>query len=305
MNLNRDVLISVIIVNYNLTDSIRILLNSIKKYVTDIAYEVIVVDNNSADRSIELLEEEFREYKFIFLNTNYGFGHGNNAAFKYSSGEYLLFLNPDTYLINNLLLTMYKLAKMNPDFGIIGPRMIFPDGKFQISTANFPSWIQEIGNISRLSNPVLKIINLFRYKIFTKKFYEVDYIFGSCMLINSKLYENLKGFDEGYFLFDEDADICYRTWNDTEYKVIYAFSEKIVHLKSQVTGKDMPRRLKLGYESRLKFIQKNYSFSKRTTLKASIICMFLLKYVYSFLRKNKMLYFRHIYKSIIVEYFGK
>ncbi len=88
----KDIDISIIIVNYNLTESVRELLNSIKKYVNSINYEVIVVDNNSPDRSVENLKLEFPDFQFIYLNTNFGFGHGNNVGFSISRGEYLLLL---------------------------------------------------------------------------------------------------------------------------------------------------------------------------------------------------------------------
>ena len=162
--------VSIIIVNYNLTENIKNLLKSILKQVHDITYEVIIVDNNSTDRSIEKLAQEFKDFLFIFLDTNYGFGSGNNVAFSRAQGEYLLLLNPDTYLIDNLPLKLYKIAKQNQDFGIIGPKLIYPDGTFQISSAKFPNFMQEIGNLSRLSIPMLKIINHFKYGVFKNLF---------------------------------------------------------------------------------------------------------------------------------------
>jgi GT2 family glycosyltransferase len=109
--MDTSIAVSIIIVNYNLTESIRNLLKSIQKFVSEIRYEVIVVDNNSPDRSIEDLKYDFPEFQFICLNTNYGFGHGNNVGFSKSRGDYLLLLNPDTYLIDNLPFKLYKFSK--------------------------------------------------------------------------------------------------------------------------------------------------------------------------------------------------
>ena len=83
-------------------------------------------------------------FQFLFLNTNFGFGHGNNAGAKISNGKYLLLLNPDTFLTNNLPIKLYQFAEKHPDFGIIGPRLIFPDGSDQISYAKFPNLKQEL-----------------------------------------------------------------------------------------------------------------------------------------------------------------
>ena len=285
--MNDSINISIIIVNYNLADNIRILLKSIQNYTSGINYEVIVVDNNSPDRTIEELADEFSDFQFNFLNTNFGFGHANNVGFSKSKGEYLLLLNPDTYLIDNLLFNLYKIAKDNLEFGIIGPRLLYPNGDFQVSTGNFPNILSEIGNLSGLITPVIKIVNFFKFCLFKKNIYYVDFIYGSCMMIKSELFNKLNGFDEDYFLFTEEVDLCYRTWNYSKYKVVYSFDEKIVHLKSLITGSNLAVRMKLGYESKLKFFKKHYSKQKTWVLKGSIISLFGLKFIYSFMKRDQ------------------
>ncbi len=294
--------ISVIIVNYNLTESIRKLLKSVQKYTEGIRYEVIVVDNNSPDRSIEQLTIEFPDFRFLFLTTNYGFGHGNNIGFADAKGEYILLLNPDTYLTDNMPLGLYRFAKEHNDYGIIGPKMIFPDGRFQVSTAKFPGLIKEIGDLSGISIRTTRLANFMNFNILKKKILEVDYIFGSCMLIKADLYRELKGFDEDYFLFTEEVDLCYRTKKHTGYKVIYYLKEKIVHEKSLVTGKDMPLRMKLGYESKLKFFRKHYSSLRLFVLKNVIITMFFLKQLTLYRQKGEKSNFKNAYRSIIENY---
>jgi len=151
--------VSIIIVNYNLTENIRNLLTTIDQNVKDIDYEVIVVDNNSPDRSVEKLTSEFPQFRFEFLNTNYGFGHGNNVGASKTTGKYLLLLNPDTYLIENLPLRLFNFAETHPDFGVIGPQMNYPDGLFQISYAKFPNVKQEIAKGMRIIRPLLTILH--------------------------------------------------------------------------------------------------------------------------------------------------
>ena len=294
--------ISIIIVNYNLTESIRNLLQSIKKYTDAMSYEVIVVDNNSPDRSIEELKTEFPEFSFIFLNTNFGFGHGNNAGFAKSRGEYLLLLNPDTYLIDNMPMGLFRFAKQNPDFGIIGPKMIFPDGRFQVSSAKFPGILKEIGDLSGLSIRTTRLANFIKFKMGKRKIFEVDYIFGSCMLIKADLYKELKGFDKDYFLFTEEVDLCYRTKKHTSYKVVYYLNEKIIHMKSLITGNDMPLRMKLGYESKFKFFKKHYSSVKFFILKNIIVFMFVLKHLTLYRQKEEKNNYKKAYHEIIAHY---
>lgn len=300
--MHNSVSISIIIVNYNLTQSIRILLESIQKYTSGLSYEVIVVDNNSPDRSIEKLADEFPDFQFNFLNTNYGFGHANNIGFAKSRGEYLLLLNPDTYLVNNLPFNLYKIAKDNTEFGIIGPKLIYPNGDFQISTGKFPNFLSEIGGISGLNIPLLRIVNFVKFHLLRKEFYYVDFIFGSCMMIRSDLFNKLKGFDEDYFLFTEEVDLCYRTRKYTDFKIVYYFNEKIVHIKSLITGNDLPRRMKLGYTSKLKFYIKHYPAYKIYLQKFAVISMFFLRYIFSFRKKNKNTNYRKAYLDIINHY---
>jgi len=294
--------VSIIIVNYNLTENVRSLLHSINQFVTNIDYEVLVVDNNSPDRSIEKLASEFPQFRFEFLDTNYGFGHGNNIAVSLATGKYLLLLNPDTYLVENLPLRLFKFAETHPDFGIIGPKMIFPDGRFQVSTAKFPSFKQEIGNLSGLSVPLLNFINFVKFRVLKKRCIEVDYIFGSCMMINTQLYKELNGFDEDYFLFSEEMDLCYRTWKNTRYKVVYYLNEKIVHIKSLITGNNLPLRMKLGYDSKLKFFKKHYSAPKIFVIKNIIVTMIILKYITLFRKKRNKNDYKKAYSDIIKLY---
>jgi hypothetical protein len=303
MNIENKIEISIIIVNYNLTESIRNLLNSVQRFTQGIQYEVIVVDNNSPDRSIEQLATEFPDFRFLFLKTNFGFGHGNNAGFASSVGEYLLLLNPDTYLIDNMPLGLYRFAKEHPDYGIIGPKMIFPDGRFQISTAKFPGIFKEIGDLSGLSIRTTRLANFIKFKLRKRKIVEVDYIFGSCMLIKTCLFKELKGFDEDFFLFTEEVDLCYRTRKKTGYKVAYYLNEKIVHMKSLITGKDMPLRMKLGYESKLKFFKKHYSSLRLFILKNVIITMFILKHFTLYRQKGEKSNYKNTYRSIIEHYY--
>ena len=82
------------------------------------------------------------------------------------------------------------------------------------------------------------------------------------MLINSKLFKELNGFDEDYFLINEETDLCYRARKQTDYKIVYFLGAKIVHLKSLVTGKDMLERLRQSYKSKLIFFKKHYSASR-------------------------------------------
>lgn len=295
-------MVSIIIVNYNLTRSIRILLKSIEENVKNINYEVIVVDNNSTDRNIEKLSEEFPRIRFLYLETNYGFGHGNNSGVKISQGKYLLMLNPDTYLINNLPLLLYKFAKEHPDIGIIGPKLVFPDGSMQVSYAKFPNIKQELFYAIGLIGIALKSLYEIKDFVYKKSYYLVDFVFGSCVFIRKDVFQKVNGFDEAYFLFLEETDLCYRVKHDAGLKVVYWKGASIVHEKSLITGKNIPARIKQNYISKLIFFSKNYSPFRRYILKKIVIGVFLFKHLTLFRKGKAKQKFKEVYRAIIKLY---
>jgi GT2 family glycosyltransferase len=295
--------VSIIIVNYNLTEEIRKLLFSIKNFIKSIDYEVIVVDNNSTDRSVENLSAEFPEFKFRLLSTNLGFGHANNVGAKIAIGKYLLLLNPDTYLLEDTPAKLFQFAENHPQFAVIGPRLIFPDRKFQVSYAKYPNIKQEIMYAVGLIG--FSLTMMYKIKDFLcngKQFYEVDFVFGSCMFIRKVVYELVKGFDETYFLFTEETDLCYRIKNYQGFRVIYWKGTGIIHSKSLVTGKNIPERIKLSYESKLIFFKKHYSALRLLLLRYTIVLVFLFKHLTLFRKGNAKQKYKKAYRSIIKLY---
>jgi len=267
--------VSIIVVNYNLTNEVRNLLNSIKKYVRDINFEVIVIDNNSQERDIEGLVYEFPEFKFELLNTNYGFGHGNNVGVKKTSGKYLLLLNPDTYLINNLPSNLYNFAIKHPEIAVIGPLLIYEDGGLQTSFAKFPNLRQEI---SLLFRPFKLISRLFlKLKMrFSGVCFDVDFIFGSCMFIRREVFDSVNGFDEDYFLFTEETDLCYRLKKEN-YKICLYKKAELVHLKSKITDREPLKRFKQTYKSKMLFFKKHYGKIRFNLMKYGTIFLLSLR----------------------------
>jgi GT2 family glycosyltransferase len=294
--------VSIIIVNYNLTENIRSLLHSIDNFVTNIDYEVVIVDNNSPDRNIESLTTEFPQFRFEFLNTNYGFGHGNNVGASKTTGKYLLLLNPDTYLVENLPLTLFNFAEIQPTFGVIGPQMNYPDGSFQISYAKFPNVKQEIAKGMRIIRPLLTKLHKIKCIISKEKFFKVDFVFGSCMFIRREVFEEVNGFDEEYFLIVEETDLCYKIKRDTKFSIVYWQTPKIHHLKSQITGKDITARLRQEYISKLKFFLKHYSAFKILILRVTIVFIFTLKYIVHSAKKERKQKVKDVYQHIIKLY---
>ena len=131
--MSSDNFVSIILVNFNGEDVLVNCLNSLEKFVPSHNSEIIVVDNNSQDNSINIIESKFPNIKLIKLSQNLGFGAGNNAGAKKAKGDFLFLLNTDTIVTSNFLPHLLELMSSNSDVGIVGPKLIFPDGRFQIS----------------------------------------------------------------------------------------------------------------------------------------------------------------------------
>lgn len=207
--------LSIIIVNYNGKKYLRDCLESIKRHVT-VDHEVIMVDNASIDGSCEYLQEFFPEIKLIVSEKNLGFAGGNNIGGRQASGEYILLLNNDTVLLNDIVLAI-ELLDRNHEIGNVGALMLDGNEQYSLSAGYFPSPLR-----------LIKIVSLYRRDGCFKKGnfpqsdsgYCVDWVAGSFLLTRRVLWDNVKGLDEGYFMYGEDIDYCRKSY-ETGFSTIY------------------------------------------------------------------------------------
>ena len=225
--------VSIIYVNYNSSNLIANSIKSIIELTKGISYEIIVVDNNSQQEDKNKLKTLCTTNNIILIesDTNLGFGKGNNLGAKYATGEYLFFLNPDTYLINNAISQLLDFAKEH-NILICGANLFSANNKPTLSYwMLMPSIKDEISAF--LCNIPLKI----KYRNshehnFTTTPKEVAFITGADLMIHNELFNKLNGFDEDFFMYFEETDLQYRLKN-LGYKIYNLPSAKIVHLESQ------------------------------------------------------------------------
>ncbi len=224
--------LSNIIVNYNNSDVLNDCLESIYKTVDGIEFEIIVIDNSLKDNGIESIKKKFPEIKLIKNNKNVGFSRANNQAFKISEGDILLFLNPDIVLAEGAVTNMVTYLKSHKEIGVLGPKILNMDETLQYSCRSFPYvW-------TGLFNRYSLITKLFPNNYFTTKYLltdfdhndvrEVDWVSGSCMMISKDIFKKVGSFDENYFLFNEDVDLCKNMINIGHKTVYYPFA-KVYH----------------------------------------------------------------------------
>ena len=255
--------VSVIIVNYNSEQVLVPCIESVKDNASKVQYEIIVVDNASDTRSVQFLRQKFPDVKFIINKKNLGFGAANNKGAEAAQGSYLFFLNPDTLLLDNALLRFYHfLEKEKPEAVSCGGNLVTPDGAATTSYGNFPSVLQEIGDmgfrrffpayynkhlkigktVKRLSSPV-----------------RVPYIVGADIFVKKKAFLEVGGFDEAFFLFYEETDLFSR-FHKKGY-ISYILPEvKIVHLEGpplMSNGKLNPEKWAIWEKSKYYYFKKH------------------------------------------------
>lgn len=213
--------ISIIIVSWNVADPLRKCLQSI--FANDYKdLEVIVVDNASSDNSIQVVKS-FSKVKLIYNHKNLGFPKSVNQGLKIATGNYFLLLNPDTQLPKDFFTKCLKFTKEYPDFGIMGPKFINPDGTVQGSVFPEPSIINTLKNNFKYAPESL-------YPI------EVNCISGGCMFIPKSTIDRIGYFTERVFMYYEDLDYCRRI-RRAGLKVIYNPQIKIIHLHGESSKK--------------------------------------------------------------------
>lgn len=287
--------LSFIIVNYNLAKEIEDCLNSlIEKIDADgkICYEVIIVDNNSPDKELPIIEEKFRKENihFYYLDQNLGFGKGCNYGFSKASGEYICFLNPDTIIKEDILLPIINLFEKDKSIGIIGPKQQLKAPCFDFSAGYSPNLFFEIFNLFGLGIFLEGFIIFLLAKFLKKDFFRVNWILGASIFIKSKLFKEINGFDKDYFMFFEELDLCKRVTN-LGMKVIYYPQLKIHHIGSVSGKKDYKLYTIRTYSSKYIYISKHFKFLYKYFMKSllfiQLFSQFLIWGVLSPLNKNK------------------
>ncbi|MCU7613016.1 glycosyltransferase family 2 protein [Chryseobacterium sp. GMJ5] len=252
--------LSVIIVHYNVSQLLRNCLRSIQKYISGINYEVIVIDNNSEDKSWRDLIAEFPEVNFIASKENSGFSKANNAAVKTAKGEYVLILNPDTEFEGFYMKDILNFADSKPQFGCLGVRMHDAEGNFlPESKRSVPDMFNSFEKLfTNFKKKNLK--SYYRNDIGEFDIAEVDVITGAFFLAKKEVYEKAGGLDESYFMYGEDIDLCF-TFLNRGFRNYYYGKASILHHKGESTIKDEVY-LERFYGAMQIFIDKYYKKSK-------------------------------------------
>jgi len=256
--------LSIIIVNYNVKEFLQNLIYSIEKASSNLTKEIIIIDNASDDGSVDFIKEKFPQIKLIANQTNLGFGKANNIGLKQASGKYVLLINPDTLVAEDTFEKMIKFFEQNENVGLAGCKILNPDGTLQLACRrSFPGPWTSFTKVTGLSTlfPNSKIFARYNLTYLDEnKSYEVDAISGSFMMMRKEVYEKVGGFDEQFFMYGEDLDLCCRI-QKAGFKVFYVHSTQIIHYKGESTKRSSIDEAKVFYGAMHLFVKKHLSSS--------------------------------------------
>lgn len=202
-------ILSICILNYNTKDLTLECLSSLfgqyEKQIYKKEVEIIVVDNNSTDGSSASIKSKFPKVVVFDNKENYGFSKGQNIAAKIARGEYLLFLNSDTQVQDNHLLKAVSYLESSKKVGVLGTKLLNPDRTLQLSAGRFYT----------LLNCLIMLVagerfGLLRYS--PSEICRVDWVSGASLLVSKRLFNSIGGFDEHFFMYVEDMELCYRIY---------------------------------------------------------------------------------------------
>ncbi len=280
--------LSIIVVNYNVRDFLEQALRSLQRACRSLDTEIIVVDNNSIDGSVEMVREQFPGVQLIANTKNVGFSRANNQAMRRARGRYFLIINPDTIVQEDTLSTLVDFMDEHPEAGAVGCQILNPDGTFAPeSRRSYPTPSTAFYRMTGLSRLFPKSKRFGRYNMSylpEDQAAEVDALSGSCMMVRrTALYYSREEvrelhaddadlrsardepsaggaglFDEDFFMYGEDLDWCYRI-QQAGWKILYTPDTQIIHYKGESTKKGELRYVRLFYRAMIQFTRKHFS----------------------------------------------
>ena len=268
-----EVTLSVIIVSWNGCELLSRCLSSLESQFREMNMEILVIDNASADNSVQMIADRFPNVKLIANDENRGFAAANNQAAALCRGRFLLLLNPDTEMLPGVLRQLVTYADCHSDIGVLGPRLLNQDGSIQRSCwRGYPgitaAWVDALYLWKMPWLPLARNSEYAPDEL--QDTLDVDHLLGACLLINRSAWDDVGPLDERYFLFLEETEWCrrakYRGW-----RVVHYPHAAIVH-HGQHSMRQQPSR-------NLPYLYRSYCLFYRDSPKSNEIGLTALKLV--------------------------
>jgi N-acetylglucosaminyl-diphospho-decaprenol L-rhamnosyltransferase len=252
--------LSIVIVNWNTRDLLRDCLASLEAACFGLDYEVLVVDNDSADGSAEMVRAEFPSYQLIESGGNLGFSKGNNLALPRTSGDFVLLLNPDTVAEPGSLYSLVEFARTKPRLAAVTPLLTDAEGQPTITYGYFPRerdhWLGFLDPTRRLRFAGLqhRVVRVPEPEDYSE---QVEYIAGACFLMPRPALEEIGLLDERFFMYFEETDWCLRA-HRAGWEIWFHAGARVAHLEGRAAAKVNLFAIRQFQKSYRLFVAKNY-----------------------------------------------
>lgn len=285
--------LSILIVSYNTCQLTLDAIRSIYQSVTNYSYEIIVIDNNSMDHSVEQIRHHFPEVILIQNDTNVGFSRANNQGMRIAKGRYILLLNSDTIIQPDTLQVMLNFMDQHPKVGASGCKVVLPNGRLdKACRRGFPTPSASFYYVFGFSKlfPKTPKFNQYHLSYLDPDLdYPVDCLVGAFMLVRKEVIEQVGMLDEDFFMYGEDVDWCYRI-KKAGWQIYYYPKTSIVHYKG-ASSKRKPYKIIYEFHRAMflfhnKHYKKQYPYVVSLVVYAGISLKLVLSLVQNVLRKK-------------------
>ncbi len=249
--------VSVVIVSYNARYYLEQCLYSVEAALQNTEAEIIVVDNDSPEKPIDFIRHKFPHVKFIESKENLGFAKANNLGVETAKGEYVLILNPDTLIPENLFDSIIPFTENHPEMGALGVRLIDANGNFHPeSKRNIPTFQNTFGKLFGTLIDKKNSKGYYKTNVGEFETASAEVLVGAFMFLRKSVYKEVGGFDPRYFMYGEDIDLSY-TLELKGFTNYYFGQISVLHYKGESTRKDK-KYLKIFFGAMQIFIKKYY-----------------------------------------------
>jgi N-acetylglucosaminyl-diphospho-decaprenol L-rhamnosyltransferase len=279
--------IDVVVVSYQCRQLLRACLASLREHAPPVPMRVFVVDNASTDGTLEMIRAEFPEVELIPSERNLGFSKANNLAMSRGSGRYVLALNPDTRVTDGALESLIVLMEARPEVGICGCRLELEDGSFDHAAKRaFPTPLGAVAHFTGIGRHTNAPSSLAQYRAPEVESGPVDAVNGAFMLTRRAALDEVGLFDEGYWMYMEDLDLCYR-FKQAGWLTWYEPSVTVTHVKAGTSGRIRAARLNYAFHYGMyRFYRKHYAPKNGHALNAAVYAAIAAKLAGSTVRNG-------------------
>jgi len=282
--------LSIIIVSWNVADLLAGCLQSLLERAEDVSpdeatfalgdhrSEIIVVDNASTDHTVAMLRSEYPLVRLIASERNLGFSAGNNLGLEHARGDCLLFLNPDTRVVDDAVQVMLRYLEEHPRVGLVGPRLRYADGSPQASRRRFPTLMMGLCESTLVEQwwPRNRWARAYRMEDTPDDVtQEVDWVNGACMLVRREAVDEVGALDEAFFMYSEELDWC-RRMTAAGWRVAYLPTATVIHYEGQSSSQIAPMRQVYFDSSKILYFRKHHGALTAGVLRVALLAMHAL-----------------------------